>query len=132
MAINRGYPKGSPGLTAQCARHITINNAIEKGHMDQTGQGQQSTHPTLPATAPPTTDNDPDPVLQEPGNMKTNLVYMFFYNITGQLFTDQASHLPITSNQRHAYLVIFYLYNDNFITSVPIKNQTNEELLQAY
>jgi hypothetical protein len=37
MAINRGYLKGLPGLTAQRARcHITINNASEKGHMDET------------------------------------------------------------------------------------------------
>ncbi len=64
--------------------------------------------------------------------MRTNLVYMFFYNITGLLFTDQTSHFPVTSNQGNAYLVIFYVYNANFITFVPIKNRTNEELLPAY
>jgi hypothetical protein len=36
-AISRGYLQGFPGLTAQrTLRHITINNATEKGHMDQT------------------------------------------------------------------------------------------------
>jgi hypothetical protein len=132
-AINRGYLKGFPGLTAQCAHHhITINNATDKEHMDQTQQGQRSTHPTLPATAPPTTDDDPNSVLQEPGNMKTNLVYMFFYNITGLPFTDQIGCFPVTSNQGHAYLIIFYVYDANFITSIPIKNPTKEELLRAY
>jgi hypothetical protein len=64
--------------------------------------------------------------------MKTNLVYMFFYNITGLLFTDQNSRFPVTSNQGHSYLVIFYVYNANFITSIPIKNQNKQELLRAY
>jgi hypothetical protein len=122
-AINRGNLKRFPGLTAQRARHhITINNATEKGHMGQTQQGQQSTHPTLPATAPPTTNDDPNPILQEPGNMKTNLVYVCFYNIIGLLFMDQTGRFPVTSNQGHTYLAIFYIYNANFITSVPIEN----------
>ncbi len=30
------------------------------------------------------------------------------------------------------YLVIFYIYNANFIASVPIKNRTKQELLCAY
>ncbi len=46
--INRSYLKGFPGLTTQRAcRHITIKDATEKGHMDQTRQGQWSTYPTL-------------------------------------------------------------------------------------
>jgi hypothetical protein len=110
-------------MTAQGAHHyITINNATKKGHTDQTRQGQRSTHPTLSATAPSTTDSDPSPILQEQGNMKTNLVYMFFYNNTKLLFTDQTGRFSITSNPRHAYLFIFYVYDANFIASVPIKN----------
>jgi hypothetical protein len=61
--------------------------------------------------------------------MKTNLVYMFFYNITGLLFTDQTDCIPVTSNQGHIYLVIVYLYDANLTTSVPIKKQTKEDLL---
>jgi hypothetical protein len=118
MAITRGHL-----LTAQRAHHhITMNNATEKGHMDQTRQGKWSTHPTLPFTTSPATDDDPNHILQKSGNTKTNLVYMFFYNISGQFFTDQTGRFPVTSNQGHAYLVIFYIYDANFITSVPIKN----------
>jgi recombinational DNA repair protein RecT len=57
---------------------------------------------------------------------------MHTHDITGQIFKDQTGHFPITSNQGHAYLVIFYVYNANFISSVPIKNCTKEELLHAY
>jgi hypothetical protein len=43
-AINKGYLKGFPGHTAQCVcHHVQINDATEKGHMDQTRQGQCST-----------------------------------------------------------------------------------------
>jgi hypothetical protein len=62
------------------------------------------------------------PSTRNQANMKTNLVYMFFYNITGLLSTDQTCHFPVTSDQGHKYLVITYVYDANFITSVPIKN----------
>jgi hypothetical protein len=55
-AINRGYLKGFPGLTsARVNRHVTINDATEKGHMDQTCQGQR---PPLEAT-PPSSSSTP-------------------------------------------------------------------------
>jgi hypothetical protein len=62
----------------------------------------------------------------------TNLVYMRIHDITGQIFMDQTGRFPVTPNQGHAYLVIFYVYNANFISSVPIKKRTKEELLRAY
>jgi hypothetical protein len=132
-AINKGYLKGFPGLTAQQAcHHITINDATVKGHMDQTRQGQQTTQPTQSPIALPPQDNTINLVAQEPNNTMTNLVYMHTHGITGQILTDQIGRFPITSNRGHAYLVIFYVYNANFISSVPIKNCTKEKLLCAY
>jgi hypothetical protein len=85
----------------------------------------------LPIALPPP-DDTIDLVAQEPNNAMTNLVYMHTHDITGQIFKDQTGHFPITSNQGHAYLVIFYVYDANFISSIPIKNCTKEELLRAY
>jgi hypothetical protein len=98
-AINKGYLKGFPGLTAQRARrHIIINDATIKSHMDQTRQGQRTTQPTqLPIALPPP-DNTIDLVAQEPNNVMTNLTYTLIHNITGQIFTDQTGRFPITSN----------------------------------
>ncbi len=62
----------------------------------------------------------------------TNLVYMLICDIIGQIFMDQTGRFSVTSNQGHAYLVIFYVYNANFISSFPIKNCTKEELLHAF
>ena len=57
---------------------------------------------------------------------------MTLADTAGRIFTDQTGRFPITSNRGNAYLVIFYVYDANFIASVPIKNRTKEELLCAY
>jgi hypothetical protein len=57
---------------------------------------------------------------------------MVIHDITELVFSDQTGRFPITSNRGHAYLDIFYIYNANFILSVPIKNHTKQELLCAY
>ncbi len=62
----------------------------------------------------------------------TNLVFMHAHEIIGLLFAEQTVCFTVTSNRSYAYLVIFYVYNANLIASVPIKNCTKEELLQAY
>ncbi len=100
--------------------------------MDQTRQGQRTTQPTQSPIALPPPDDTINPVAQKPNNAMTNLVYMLIHNITGQIFMDQTGHFPITSNQGHAYFVIFYGYNANFISSIPTKNCTKEEILCAY
>jgi hypothetical protein len=61
----------------------------------------------------------------------TNLVFMVIHDITGLVFSNQTGRFP-TFNRGHAYLVIFYIYDANFFASVPIKNQTKQELLRAY
>jgi hypothetical protein len=62
----------------------------------------------------------------------TNLVFMVIHDITGLIFSDQTGLFPITSNRGYLYLVIFYIYDANFIASVPIKNQAKQELLRDY
>jgi hypothetical protein len=59
----------------------------------------------------------------------TNLVFMHAHEIIGLLFTNQMGCFPVTSNHGYAYLLIFYVYDANFIASAPIKNRTKEELL---
>jgi hypothetical protein len=133
-AINKGYLKGFPGLTAQCVcHHVQINDATKKGHMDQTRQGQRSTqsNPTNTSNANNLfVHNDALPDHNNEG--LTNLVFMVIHDITGLVFSNRTVRFPITFNRGHAYLVIFYIYDANFIASVPIKNRTKQELLRAY
>jgi hypothetical protein len=62
----------------------------------------------------------------------TNLIFMQTHDIMDQIYTNQTGRFPVSSNRGHAYLVIFYIYDANFITSISIKNRTKEELLRAY
>ena len=123
-AINRGYFKGFLGLvSARVSRHVTINNETKKGHMDQTRQGQCTTSRRYPSiTLINTIDNNKDDVPIMPiDNEFSNLVYMTLIDTTGKIYSDQTGHFPITSNRSNAYLVIFYVYDANFIASVSIK-----------
>jgi hypothetical protein len=133
-AINKGYLKGFLGLTAQhMCRHVQINDATKKGHMDQTCQGQHSTQPSPTNTSDSNNSLDDDDIL--PDHIKkglTNLIFMVIHNTNGLVFSNQTGRFPITSNRGHTYLVIFYTYDATFIASIPIKNQTKQKLLCAY
>jgi hypothetical protein len=100
--------------------------------MDQTCQGQCSMQPN-PTNTSDTNNllNDDDVLPDHIDEGLTNLVFMVIHNITGLVFSNQTGRFPITSNRGHACLVIFYIYDTNFIASVPIKNQTKQELLHA-
>ncbi len=89
------------------------------------------TYPTSTSNATTLLDNN-DVLPDHINKGLTNLVFMVIHDITELVFSDKTGHFPIMSNRGHTYLVIFYIYNANFIASVPIKNHTKQELLQAY
>jgi hypothetical protein len=59
---------------------------------------------------------------------------MTIHTINGVISSDQTGRFPITSNRGNAYVVAFYIYDANYIRSVPIKSRSKakEELLHAY
>ena len=69
---------------------------------------------------------------QELLNTCTNLVFMHIHAIDGVISRNQTGWFPITSNRGNAYIVVFYIYDANYICSVPIKSRLKEELLRAY
>jgi hypothetical protein len=124
-AINKGYLKGFASLTLRRVhQHIKVNNKTEKGHMDQSCQGKQSTNTGSPEGIPPPfpPDSKPidtmEPLPQEPFNAPTHFVFMTIIEISGMLFSSQSGRFPITSNRGNKYVVIFYIYDANFIKSV--------------
>jgi hypothetical protein len=72
------------------------------------------------------------PLLQEPFKACTHFIFMTIIKISGILFSNQLGRLPITSNRGNKYIVIFYIYDANFVKSIPIKSQSKEKLLRAY
>jgi hypothetical protein len=73
-----------------------------------------------------------EPLTQEPFNARTHIVFMTIIEITGGVFSNQLGWFPIMSNSSNKYIVIFYIYDADFVKSVPTKSRTKEEFLQAY
>ncbi len=137
LTIKAGYLKGFPGLTADRVRcHIDVNVASERGHMDQVRQGQRSTHHALssiPIVLPHhRVDSNMDTPPQQPSNERTQHVFLSVHDFTGDIASDQTGCFPVTSNRGNAYLALFYIFDPNYIKSVPIRNRSKEELLCAY
>jgi hypothetical protein len=57
---------------------------------------------------------------------------MTITEISGMLFSDQLGWFPITSNRGNKHIIMFYIYDANFVKFVPIKSRSKEELLRAY
>ncbi len=106
--------------------------------MDQSWKGKQSTKTSTPAgnlpAFPPNFGpiDTMEPLPQEPFNARTHIIFTTNIEITGMLFSNQLGWFPITSNRGNKYVVIFYIYNANFVKSIPIKIRTKEELLRVY
>jgi hypothetical protein len=106
--------------------------------MDQSCQSKSSIKASSPAGNPPPfpTDCEPNdtmaPLLQEPFNAHTHFIFMTIVEISGMLFSNQLGRFPITSNRGNKYIVIFYIYDANFVKSAPIKSRSKEELLWTY
>ncbi len=127
LALNAGYLKGFPGLTAnRVRRHINVSVKSKHGHMDQVPQGIPSTKPAtaaspivLPAGC---VDTNMDAAPQEPTNKCTHHLFMTVRKVTGSISSDQSGRFPVTSNRSYTYVTLFYVYDPNYIKSVPIKN----------
>ena len=70
--------------------------------------------------------------IQAAGNEITHLVCMTTVDVKGLLASDQTGMFPLISSRGMKYVCIFYIYDANFIKSVPIKSREKKELLQAY
>jgi hypothetical protein len=73
-----------------------------------------------------------EPLPQEPFNTRTHIVFMTITEITGMLFSNPLGQFPIASNRDNKYAVILYIYDANFVKSIPIKSQMKEVLLRVY
>jgi hypothetical protein len=137
LAIKAGYLKGFPGLTAARVRcHIDVNVASKRGHMDQVRQGQRSTKlaaTAIPIVLPPNrADSNMDPQPQQPSNKRTHHVFLMVHGVTGSIASNQMGRIPVSSTRGNAYVALFYIFDPNYIKSVPIRNRSKEELLRAY
>jgi hypothetical protein len=104
LAIKAGYLKGFPGLTVdRVRRHINIDVASKRGHMDQVRQGRRSSKrasSSIPIVLPhDRVDSNMDTPPQQPSNERTQHVFLAVHDFTGGIASDQTGHFPITSNR---------------------------------
>jgi hypothetical protein len=64
-------------------------------------------------------------------NICTHPVFMMVHVVMGRVSCDNTRRFPVMSNRGSAYVALFYIYDENAIWSVPIKNRSKEELLRA-
>ena len=68
----------------------------------------------------------------EPGNVKTNLVYMTVQKSEGFIASNQTGKFTRISNKGSQYICVFYIHDPNFIKGIPVKSRQNKELRKAY
>ena len=142
-AADAGYLRGCPGLTATGIRkYIGVEYATEMGHMKQIQSGVRSTNKKSNRGRPKKGEREQEieaaaedamaTPSQVHGNIDTHLVFMSTADSKGLVCSDQTGMFPRISNKGMKYLCIFYIYDANYIKSVPIKSREKKELLRAY
>ncbi len=132
LALNARYLKGFLGLTAdRVCQHIDVFVESECGHMDQVLQGIRSTKPaaatSLIVLQANLVNTNMDAAPQEPTNKCTHHVFMTVREATGSVSSNQSRRFSVMSNCGIVYVALFYVYNPNYIRSVPIKNHSKKK-----
>ena len=142
-AADAEYLRGCPGLNATGIRkYIGVEYATEMGHMKQVQSGVRSTHKKSNRGRPKKSERQQEidaaaedaiaTPSQVDGNIDTHFVFMSTADSKGLVCSDQTGMFPQISNKGMKYVCIFYIYDANYIKSVPIKSREKKELLRAY
>jgi hypothetical protein len=123
QAVKDGHLITWTGLTEDAInKHLKLTPATAMGHMNQRRQNKRS---TLKASAekqqPPDTDL----------GTKTRLVYAVVVD-QGQLYTDLTGNFPVRSSKGNSYVMLYYIYDCNYIKVVPMMSRSASEWVKAY
>jgi hypothetical protein len=123
QAVKDGHLITWPGLTEDAInKHLKLTPATAMGHMNQRRQNIRSTSKTPIADQPtPATDL----------GTKTHLVYAVVVD-QGQLYTDLTGRFPVRSSKGNSYVMVFYVYDCNYVKVIPIKSRSASEWVKAY
>ena len=91
------------------------SEATAKGHMNQQIQGIQSTKKKTKNKATTPTEEHYHQVQE-----------------SGRTFSDQTGRFPHTSSKGKKYIMLWYHYDTNAITTEPLKNRTEGEINRAF
>ena len=50
----------------------------------------------------------------------------------GKVYSDQTGRFPHTSNRGMKYVMVFYVYDANYVCGIPMKNRSTDEFMRVY
>jgi hypothetical protein len=119
-----------PGLTKDLVRkHSPKEIATVKGHLSQRRKNLRSTTTTV--VMPVTELNEPGDATPTPTNIKTHQVFAALVDV-GKVYSNLTGRFPIQSSRGHQYILTLYDYDSNTISTEPIKNRTDNEMIRAH
>jgi hypothetical protein len=123
QAVKDGHLITWPGLTEDdINKHLKLTPATAMGHMNQRSQSIRSTS-KAPIEKQPTPDTDL--------GTKTHLVYAVVVD-QGRLYTDLTGKFPVRSSKGNSYVMVFYIYNCNYVKVIPMKSRSASEWVKSY
>ena len=70
-------------------------------------------------------------ILLQPENVRANIVTMKLVELNGKIFSNQTGRFPVTSSKGNKYLMVMYDNDTNAILAEPMKNRSQQEIMQA-
>jgi hypothetical protein len=123
QAVKDGHLITWPGLMEDAInKHLKLTLATAMGHMNQWRQNIRST-----SEAP--IENQPSPDTDLGTN--TYLAYAVIVD-QGQLYTALTGKFPVRSSKGNSYVMLFYIYDCNYIKVIPMKSRSASKLVKAY
>jgi hypothetical protein len=62
---------------------------------------------------------------------KTHLVYAIVVD-QGQLYTDLTGKFPVISRKGNSYVIVYYVYDCNYVKFIPMKSRSASEWVKSY
>ena len=123
-------------LTLKSSSKVVFQDTTESNSIP-THRSPQVQHEPLQQVPPIRTTNGPTtiPFEDESSNGQVNNIFCFTAladSRTGTFYTDATGALPAISLYGHQYYFIAYDYDTNYIFAIPIKNVTDEAIIEAF
>jgi hypothetical protein len=123
QAVKNGHLVTWPGLIENAInKHLKLTLATVMGNMNQRRQKIRSTSKEEIAYVPTT-----DTTL----GTKTHLVYAVLAD-QGQLYTDLTRKFRVRSSKGNSYVMVWYVYDCNYVKVIPMKSRSASEWVNAY
>jgi hypothetical protein len=129
-AIRAGHFSTWPGLTEDLVRkHLPKELATVKGYLSQRRKNLRSTTNTALSTETDTIDLAAD--APSDTSTKTHRVFAALVDV-GKVYGDLTGRFPVMSSRGHQYILTLYDYDINTISTEPMRNRTDKEMIRAY